>query len=182
MTNTTSPAAGTTLWIALVAGLSVFGSFAYACAAPVAAVAALAALTLNRTEGLILVAATWLINQAVGFLLLSYPHDAGTYAWGAAIGAAMVAGYFAARPVARASQSWLLTAVAAFAAAFVFYQLGLYVGGIAMGYKGDAFSTAIVSEVATINAVAFVGFLAVYRAAVALSLVKPVETAAPVTA
>ena len=114
MTNTTSPAAGTTLWIALVAGLSVFGSFAYACAAPVAAVAALAAMTLNRTEGLVLVAATWAINQAVGFVLLSYPHDASTYAWGVTIGAAMVLGYFAARPLVRANLSWLVTAVAAF--------------------------------------------------------------------
>jgi hypothetical protein len=182
MTNATSPAAGTTLWIALVAALSVFGSFAYACAAPVAAVAALAALTLNRTEGLILVAATWAINQAVGFVLLSYPHDAGTYAWGAAIGAAMIFGYIAARPVARAGQHWLVAAVATFAAAIVFYQLGLYGGSLAMGYTGDAFSTPVVQEVAAINAVAFVGFLAVYRAAVALSLVKPAEAAAPITA
>ncbi len=55
-------------------------------------------------------------------------------------------------------------------------------GGAAMGYTGDAFSTPIVREVAIINAVAFVGFLVVYRAAVALSLVKPSEAAAPATA
>lgn len=182
MTNATSPATGTTIWIALVAGLSVLGSFAYACAAPVAAVAALAALTLNRTDGLILVAATWLINQAVGFVLLSYPHDAGTYAWGATIGIAMVVGYIAARAVVRREQGWVVSAVATFAAAFVFYQLGLVGGSLAMGYTGDAFSTPVVREVAVINAVAFVGFVVVYRAALALSLVKPVRVPAPATA
>ena len=181
MTNATSPAAGTSLWIALVAGLTVLGSFAYACAAPFAAVAALAALTLNRTDGLILVAATWVINQVVGFVLLSYPHTVDTYAWGVAIGAATLLGYVAARAVLRADRPWL-AAAATFAAAFVFYQVGLYVGGVAMGYTGDAFSTPIVQEVAVINAVTFVGFLAVHRAAVALSLVKPLAASAPATA
>lgn len=181
MTNATSPAAGTSLWIALVAGLTVLGSFAYACAAPFAAVAALAALTLNRTDGLILVATTWVINQAVGFVLLSYPHTVDTYAWGAAIGAAAVLGYIAARTLVRADRPWL-AAAATFAAAFVFYQVGLYVGGVAMGYTGDAFSTPVVQEVAVINAVAFVGFLAIHRAAVALSLVKPIAASAPAAA
>src|SRR5262245_54229226 len=113
MTNTNSTAAGTTLWIALIAGLTVLGSFAYACAAPFAAVAALAALTLNRTEGLILVATAWVINQAVGFVLLSYPHTADTYAWGVTIGLATVLGFVAAHFVTRAGQSWIVSSAAA---------------------------------------------------------------------
>ncbi len=173
---------GAALWIALIAGLTVVGSFAYACAAPFAAVAALAALTLNRTDGLILVVVSWVINQAVGFVLLSYPHTADTYAWGAAIGLSSVAGYIAARAVTRIEQPALVAYAAAFVAAFVFYQLGLYLSGVAMGYKGDAFSTAIVTEVLSINAVAYAGFLLIHRAAVALSLVRPVQPAAAATA
>ena len=98
-TAATSDKAGTSLWIALIAALTVVGSYALACVAPLAAVAALAALTLRRTEGLILVVTAWIFNQIVGFLLLSYPHTPDTYAWGAAIGVASVLGYFAATAV-----------------------------------------------------------------------------------
>ncbi len=174
----TSQAAGSGLWIALIAGLTVIGSYALACVAPLAAVAALAALTLRRTEGLILVVAAWAVNQLVGFTLLSYPHTSDTYAWGAAIGIASVLGYFAAAAVAPYARSPLLAAFVAFAAAFAVYQLGLYAFGVATSYAGDSFSLSVVGEVLAINAVAYVGFLLIHRAAVALSLVKPVGTAA----
>lgn len=178
----TSETAGIGLWIALIAGLTVIGSYALACVAPLAAVAALAALTLRRTEGLILVVAAWVLNQVVGFVLLSYPHTASTYGWGAAIGVATVLGYFAAVAVAPRVKSALLGVVAAFAAAFVVYQFALYLYGVAASYAGDTFSLAVVGEVLTINAVAYVGFLVIHRAAVALSLVKPVQPAASATA
>ncbi|MCC7250813.1 hypothetical protein [Hyphomicrobium sp.] len=177
-----SETTGTGLWIALIAGLTVIGSYALACVAPLAAVAALAALTLSRTEGLILVVAAWLVNQAVGFLLLSYPHTAETYAWGAAIGAAAVLGYFAAASVVPRVKSTLVAVVASFIAAFAVYQAGLYAFGVATSYAGDSFSLAVVGEVLMINAVAYVGFLAIHRAAVALALVKPAVHAAPVSA
>jgi hypothetical protein len=181
--NAETPAtAGAGLWIALIAGLTVIGSYGFACVAPLAAVAALAALTLRRTEGLILVVAAWLINQGVGFLLLSYPHTADTYAWGAAIGVAAVLGYFAATAVAARTGSALLAALATFAVAFVVYQAALYAFGVATSYAGDSFSLAVVGEVLAINAVAYVGFLAIHRAAVALALVKPVQHAAAVSA
>jgi uncharacterized membrane protein len=178
----TSENAGANLWIALIAGLTVVGSYGLACVAPLAAVAALAALTLRRTEGLILVLAAWVVNQAVGFVLLSYPHTADTYAWGAAIGAASVLGYCAAVAVTPYVKWALLAALVAFAAAFVVYQFALYVFGVATSYAGDSFSLAVVGEVLLINAVAYVAFLAIHRAAVALALVKPVQPAATVSA
>ena len=181
-TAATSDKAGTSLWIALIAALTVVGSYALACVAPLAAVAALAALTLRRTEGLILVVTAWIFNQIVGFLLLSYPHTPDTYAWGAAIGVASVLGYFAATAVVARTGSSLLAAVVTFAVAFAGYQLGLYAFGIATSYAGDSFSLAIVGEVLAINAVAFAGFLALHRAAVALSLVKPVQHGAALAA
>lgn len=177
-----SSSTGTGLWIALIAGLTVIGSYAFACVAPLAAVAALAALTLRRTEGLVLVLLAWIVNQAVGFMLLSYPHTPDTYAWGAAIGAAAVLGYFAATAVTPLVRSPLLAAAAAFFAAFAAYQAGLYAFGVATSYAGDSFSAAVIGEVLTINAVAYVGFLVIHRAAVALSIVKPVQGATPVSA
>lgn len=181
-TGRTSETAGTGLWIALIAGLTVIGSFALACVAPLAAVAALAALTLRRTEGLILVVVAWLVNQVVGFVLLSYPHTPDTYAWGAAIGVAAVLGYFAAAAVIPHVRGTLLAAAAAFAAAFAVYQIALYAFGVVTSYAGDSFSLAVVGEVLAINAVAYVGFLVIHRAAIALALVKPVRHAAPVSA
>lgn len=185
MTNSTaatSDTAGTGLWIALIAGLTVIGSFAFACVAPLAAVAALAALTLRRAEGLLLVVAAWIVNQAVGFVLLSYPHTPDTYGWGAAIGVAAVLGYFAAAAVTPVTKSPLLTTLLTFAAAFVAYQLALFAYGLAVAYAGDSFSVAIVGEVLTINAIAYAGFLAVHRVGVALSLVKSLQHTAAVSA
>jgi hypothetical protein len=181
-TAATSDKAGTSLWIALIAALTVIGSFALACVAPLAAVAALAALTLRRTDGLILVVTAWVFNQLVGFILLSYPQTADTYAWGAAIGVSSVLGYLAATAIVARTGSNLLGALAAFAAAFVVYQLGLYAFGVATSYAGDTFSLAVVGEVLAINGIAFVGFLALHRAAVALSLVKPVQHGAAIAA
>jgi hypothetical protein len=181
-TATTPAIAGAGLWIALIAGLTVIGSYALACVAPIAAVAALAALAMRRGEGLALVVVAWLVNQAVGFTLLSYPHTPDSYAWGAAIGVAAVLGYFAAAAVIPSVKSTLLAAAAAFAVAFAVYQFALYAFGVATSYAGDSFSLAVVGEVLAINAVAYVGFLVLHRAAVALSLVKPVQHAAPATA
>ncbi|MBN8913135.1 MAG: hypothetical protein J0H65_13985 [Rhizobiales bacterium] len=178
----TSDATGSGLWIALIAGLTVIGSFALACVAPMAAVAALAALTLRRTQGLLLVLVAWVVNQAVGFVLLSYPHTTDTYAWGAAIGVASVLGYVAATAVAPRAKSTLVATLVAFVAAFIVYQAALYAFGVATSYAGDSFSLSVVGEVLSINAVAYVGFLLIHRAAVALSLVKPAASGATISA
>jgi hypothetical protein len=173
---------GTAIWIALIAGLTVVGSFAYACAAPLAAVAALAALRMGRAEGLALVVVSWLANQFVGFVLLSYPHTVDSYAWGAAIGVSAIFGFLAARAATQTKLSEPVALAVAFAVAFVIYQIGLYAAGVAFAYEGDAFSTSIVTEVLTINVVAYVGFLLIHRAAVALALVKPARPSAQVAA
>lgn len=182
-TQAPSDAKGATLWIALVIALAMLGSFAYACAAPLAAIAALAAFTLGRMQGLILVAAMWLINQFVGYVFLSYPHTFSSYAWGVAIGAGAVIGYLAARTVARSDLSALIVLPVVFVTAFVFYQAGMFASASTFTSAENAFSTAIVREVFVINAVAFVGFVLLHRVAVALSLVKPADhAAAPATA
>ena len=63
----------TAAWPATLAGATVLGSLALACIFPFAAIAALAALTLDRRAGIALVGAVWAANQAVGFLLMNFP-------------------------------------------------------------------------------------------------------------
>src|SRR5215469_4403690 len=66
-------------------------SFALACATPFAAFAVIAAAMLPLRPALLVVIGAWLINQAIGFGVHHYPIDAGTIAWGFAIGAAALA-------------------------------------------------------------------------------------------
>ena len=75
------------LWIVLLVVASVVFSPGFACAVPIAAFAAIAALTLSRRDAFSLVGAAWLANQIAGFAVHHYPATASTLAWGAALGA-----------------------------------------------------------------------------------------------
>src|SRR4051812_29768671 len=77
-----------TAWVVLLAGASVLTSFAFACATPFAALAALAALHLRRADAFGLVALAWLANQAIGYGFLHYPATWDSLAWGVMIGLA----------------------------------------------------------------------------------------------
>jgi hypothetical protein len=79
-------------------------SFAFACATPFAAFAVVAAAALPLSCALPVVAAAWLVNQAIGFGVLHYPVDATTMLWGLAIGAAALAGTLAAAAALRLSR------------------------------------------------------------------------------
>lgn len=174
--------AAPTLWVALIAGLSVGGSYAYACAAPLAAVAALAAIKMGRDSGLALVVAAWLANQIVGYGLLDYPQTADSFAWGAAIGLAAVAGFLGARSLQGSRAHPAATLSLAFVAAFVVYQTGLYAAGFVLGASEAAFSLEVVGLVLQINVVAFAGLLLLHRAAVALAWIREPAGARPAAA
>src|SRR5260221_9607261 len=87
----------TGIWTGLIAGLSIIGSLVFACAAPFAAIGALAASSMSREQGLMLVIAAWLSNQIVGFGILGYPQNTESFAWGAAIGLAAILAFMGAR-------------------------------------------------------------------------------------
>lgn len=168
----TEPTVSAAFWIVSITALCIGGSALYACAAPFAAIAALAAIKMDRRSGLALVVTSWLANQALGFGLLGYPHTASTFAWGAAIGIGTVAGFAAAKSITEAGQSAAVTLVLAFAAAFVTYQTVLYAASFALGGTDHAFSTEIVWYVLKINALAFGGFVLLYRLAAALTRLR----------
>jgi len=163
----------TALWIAFLSLSSVAFSLALACAAPLAGIAALGGIHLNRRLALTLALVAWLANQAVGFGLLQYPTDPTTVAWGVAIGLGTLAGAEAARLLFLQVQSVArpVRAALAFLGAFVAYELVLYVAGAVLGSGDDAFSPQTVAFVFGTNLLGFVVLEVLRRIAVALHVV-----------
>lgn len=171
------------LWLALVAAASIAFSLGFACAVPFAAVGAIGALTLDRRDALLLAAAVWLANQLVGFTILGYPWTAGTFGWGVALGVVAVLAALAAQSTARSlnGRGTIAVSVAAFAAAFVLYEGGLFV--VAAGLLGgmEHFTAPIVTRVLEINAAAFALLFVLSRFAIAGGLAaKPVRRPAAI--
>jgi hypothetical protein len=152
--------AANAIWIALIAALSIAGSLAFACAAPLAAIAALAATRMDARTGLALVVAAWLTNQIVGHGFLNYPQTFESYAWGAAIGIATIAAFATARAAGKLSRAWPLRLAVSFFVAFATYELALYVAGIPLGSSTDAFSASVVARIFEVNLVSFAGLIA----------------------
>lgn len=151
--------AKTAAWPASLAGATVLGSLALACIFPFAAIAALAALTLDRRSGIALVGAVWAANQAVGFLLMNFPWDAQAVGHGIAIFAATLAGFGVARLIAAQVEGSFLRSVTALISAFVVYEI-LLRAYAQFGGGAENFSAEIVTGVAINDAMWFVGLLA----------------------
>jgi hypothetical protein len=148
-----------TVWIALIAAATIAGSLMFACATPFAAVAALAALHMRRSEAFLLVGLVWGLNQLVGYGLLSYPQTWDSLAWGAMIGM----GALAATAVAIGAHAFLgddrrfLTAFGVFGVAFVTYQLILYAATAVLPSHPGSFAASVVFYVLVVNTLAFLG-------------------------
>ena len=157
------------LWIGSLAFFGAVLSLGFACAEPLAAFAAIGAVTLRRRDALVVIAAVWLVNQFIGFAVLHYPLERGALAWGGALCAAALVATLAARwGSGRLSQSNRFTrAGAAFMAAFAAYE-GILFAISAMSATGIAdFAPAIVLRIFLINATAF-AMLSLLRCAMAL--------------
>jgi hypothetical protein len=158
--------------VLLIAGCAL-ASFALACATPFAAYAVIAAATLPWSSALLVVAAAWIVNQAIGFGALHYPHDANTIYWGLAIGAAALAATAAAalvlRSLSRGNQ--FLALGAALLAAYAAYELVLFSFTPALGGSG-AFTPAIVVRLGLLNLAWLIGLVLVYQAAIMLDRVR----------
>ncbi len=147
-------------WSGVLAVTAVLGSYALACVFPFAALAALAAVTLPRRQGVVLVAAAFGVNQVVGFSLLDYAQGDHALLWGAVIGAAAFLALGAAR-LAYGSETRAVSvrSVSALAAAIAAYQVVMFVGAFAL--DGFASSTPeIVATVARNDVLWFAGLLA----------------------
>jgi hypothetical protein len=136
-------------------------SFAFACATPFAAFAVIAAAALPVRSALLVVTAAWLINQAIGFGALGYPHDLNAVAWGFVVGAAALSATVAAVLVLRTATSMTLPIASgsALAGAYAAYELFLLAATPALGGAGD-FTFAIVGRLAILNILWFLGLFA----------------------
>jgi hypothetical protein len=160
-------------WLALLVAASVVFSLGFACAAPLAAFSAAAALTFSYRNAVLLMMAVWLINQMIGYAVLDYPWTANSLAWGAALGIAAVLATLAARGAAlrfyRAGQ--VLIPFLGFLTAFAVYEAALFAIAVALLGGKEGFAPAIVGRIFAINAVATVGLLVLTRLRAGLGFV-----------
>lgn len=165
-----------TAWWIILGLVTMVTTLGFACATPFAALAALAAVNLSRRDAVLLMGASWLINQAVGFTMLHYPFNWDCYRGGLELGIAAFACVAAALLVCR----WLhpsrsfLALTATFAAAFAAYEGLLYVVS-GPSYAAD-FSWPIVRYILVLNALAFAVLLVMQKIVAASGVVAPRAT------
>lgn len=152
-------ATNTTAWIAFLTALSVALTLGFACAAPLAAFGAFAALRMTRGWALALVGAVWAANQLVGFAFLSFPFTAECAAWGLALGVSGLLACEAARMMQ--ARGMVLSFVAAFAA----YEGFLFACTAATGSDMTAYQPMEMGRVFLINALVFAGLAVVAKLA-----------------
>lgn len=167
------------IWTAILGIAAIFGSYFFACVFPFAAVATIAALTLDVRRGVALITATWVANQVVGFAFMHFPQTFETAALGISLGLGALTAYAVAFSVVHEART-PVRIVAAFTGAFVAYQLVIYAG--ALGFGGaENFSATIIQGVALNDAIWFAGLgalrLALTRAVPALSAAHVARTA-----
>jgi hypothetical protein len=168
-------------WIALLTVATIAASFVFACATPFPALAALAALHMNRRDAFALIAVIWGTNQIIGYGLLQYPQTSDSFAWGIAIGAgAMIATALAAGAErALRPRGWTVAMPASFAAAFAGYEIALRAAAIVLPSHPDAFGSAVTLYVLKVNALAFAGLLVLQFVGARIGLAMPRHTAGP---
>jgi hypothetical protein len=146
MTMMTKPTtAAALIWTGILATSAVVGTWAFACVFPFAAIATIAALTLDARRGLAVVGATWAANQIVGFAVVDYPRTLETVALGVSLGLGALAAFAVARTVLRPTTP--VRVPLALGGAFVAYQLVIYAGALGFGGAGN-FGADIVAAVA----------------------------------
>ncbi len=139
-------------------------SMVFACAAPFAAFAVLAAAVLPLRPALIVIGLVWAVNQALGFGILGYPRTFNSAVWGLIIGGAALATTAVAAGAFRRFARLSRFAVYPFAlvACFAAYELIMLamvpmLGGI------ESFSPQIVGQLAFVNAIWLAGLIVAYE-------------------
>jgi len=144
---------------ALLVAASLALTLGFACALPLAAFAAMAAMLFGPAAAVGAILAVWLANQIVGFGCLGYPTDMNTLAWGAALGVIALLSLGAAG-AALARVRGALGIGLAFVAAFVVYEGAVTAACLATRTDVSDFTVAGVARIFLINAAVFGAFLA----------------------
>ncbi len=158
-----TPAGRRPLWIALLLLASLALSLGFACAVPLAAFAAIAALTLARRDAFALIGAVWFANQIAGFTIHHYPIELSTFAWGFALGGVALASTLAAQAVTDQFRRGGGAAAAAFVLAFAVYEGSLFAISVFAGSEVSDFAPSVAGRVMAINAAAFAALYLIHR-------------------
>jgi hypothetical protein len=147
---------------ALLTTSCALASFAFACATPFAAYAVVASAMLPLPSALLVVTATWIVNQAIGFGALGYPHNANTVFWGLVIGFTALVATASANAVLRALSrtNTAIALAAAMLAAYASYEVALLAFTPVLGGAG-AFTATIIARLALLNLLWLIGLVAV---------------------
>jgi hypothetical protein len=140
--------------ISALAVASILLTIGFACAVPLAAFAAIAAIAFNRREALVAIGAVWLANQTWGFAFMHYPTDAETFAWGGALGIVALLSCEASGLTMRRLPG-IAGACTTFLVTFLVYEGSLIAIDLAIGQSVDDFAAATVMRIFLINVCAF---------------------------
>ena len=145
----------------LLTAACALASFAFACATPFAAFAVVAAVTLPLQSALLVTAAAWLVNQAIGFGFLHYPVDASTIVWGFVIGAAALSATAVSAGALRLMQraGTIAALTVALVGAYATYELVLRSATSLLGGAED-FTAAIFAHLGLLSALWIIGLVA----------------------
>lgn len=160
------------LWAAILATATIGGSYVFACAMPFAALAALAAIYLPRRDGAILIVAAWAANQLIGYCVLDYPRNFDSFAWGGVMGIAALLTLGAGWAVERWVTQREAALVSVFIICFAAYEVLLTAATLILP-AGGGFEVAVYEYVAVVNALAFIGLLALQGAGRLTGLASP---------
>lgn len=164
-------AAGRTplLWVALFTAAATIASLLFHCATPYPALAALAAIHLNSRDGVLLMLASWVVSQGIGFCFMGYPWEAATALTAGAIGVAAVLGVLAAGAADAALRAGHVAVrlVVAYVVAFAAFKLAIAAASPAIGHTDAALSLEVVLRQFVRNAAILAGLYAAYRALIA---------------
>jgi hypothetical protein len=162
------------LWLGLLVAASVVFSLGLACAVPLAAFAAAAALSLSRRDALRLILLVWLANQLVGFTVLHYPWTASTFTWGVVLGAVAILATLASQWIAGrlVNARGAFTVTTTFLIAFAVYEAALFAVSATLLGGTEIYTAAIQGRIFAINAAAFVGLLVLNHLATSVGLVN----------
>ena len=144
-------------WIFVLAVASIVFSFAFTCAMPFAALAAIGALRLRARDAYALVGLCWLLNQIVGYGFLGYPTTWDSFAWGGVLGVSIIAATAAVIAMGQVTRNLtgLAATSAAFITAFAVQQLTVFSATMVLPSGDAAFSASVVSMIFATNALAF---------------------------
>lgn len=167
------------LWVSLLTAASTATTLALSCATPFPALAALAAVHMRRRDGALLMLLAWAASQFVGFVLLGYPRDGSTLAWGAGLCTAAVGAMLASHAALRALPHRPVAARLglAYAAGFTAFKAVILGWALVLGGLHAVMAPALLAGQFVRNGAILIGLYALYRALVAAGVPAPPQPA-----